>query len=49
MAVRLTTEKERKDFLSKEEDWSYLDKKTRAGLSLKWSKMVFIPLLPICV
>lgn len=29
MAVRLTTEKERKDFLSKEEDWSYLDKKTR--------------------
>ncbi|MGD0159080.1 MAG: L-2-amino-thiazoline-4-carboxylic acid hydrolase [Candidatus Bathyarchaeia archaeon] len=27
MAVRLTTEKERKDFLSKDKDWSYLDGK----------------------
>ena len=27
MAVRFTTEKERKDFLSKDKDWSYLDGK----------------------
>lgn len=27
MAVRFTTEKERKDFLSKDEDWFYLDSK----------------------